>query len=284
MKKLLLIDGHSLLHRAYHAFPSTLRTSQGEMVNAVYGFTRMLLSAIEELKPDYLVVAFDLPQPNFRHHLYVAYQHKRPVMDKELADQIDRVNQVVSTFGIPVLTAPGYEADDVIGTLAKQAEKKDLQTLIITGDRDMMQLVTDKTKLYFPERGVANDRLLGVRPDQVIDYKALVGDSSDNYPGVPGIGPKTATALLRKYQTLNKIYQNLDKIKPSVAKKLKAGRESAELSKKLAKIVTNTPVKLNLKAARVHYNQQKVRQLLKELQFTSLLDKLPKAEKQMELL
>ncbi|PIU02319.1 hypothetical protein COT66_00875 [Candidatus Shapirobacteria bacterium CG09_land_8_20_14_0_10_49_15] len=293
MKKFLLVDGHSLLYRAYHAFPNTLRTRQGEIVNAVYGFTRMLLGVIEELKPDYLAVAFDLPQPNFRHRLYVAYQYKRPAMDRELADQVNRVKQVVETLGIPIFTAPGFEADDVIGSLARQAETAGVATVIITGDRDMMQLAAGQTKLYFPERGLVDNQLLGVKPAQVVDYKALVGDSSDNYPGVPGVGPKTAVSLLQKYQTLNNVYRHLDKIRPVVAKKLREGQESAWLSRKLAKIDTQAPAKLDLVAARVHdYDQEKARQLFEELQFRSLLAKLPgvsqatitKKDQQMELL
>jgi len=292
MKRLVLIDGHAILYRAYHAFPKTLRTRRGEMVNAVYGFTRMLLGVIESLKPDYLIVTFDLPQPNFRHKLYVAYQHKRPIMDRELADQIARINQVVKTFNIPIFTAPGFEADDVIGTLTKQAEKKGVRTVIITGDRDIMQLVGKKTRVYSPVRGFSQGelfdvekvkRLLGVKPDQIVDYKALVGDSSDNYPGVPGVGPKTATQLLQTYQTLDNVYQNLEKIRPAVAKRLKEGREGAKVSKKLAKIVTDVPAKLNLAAARLHdYDEEQVKKLFEELQFKSLMRKLPGVKKNQE--
>ena len=291
-KKFVIIDGNALLHRAFHALPP-MTLKDGTLVNAVYGFTRMLLGVIEELKPDYLAVAFDLPQPNFRHRLYVAYQYKRPAMDRELADQVNRVKQVVETLGIPIFTAPGFEADDVIGSLARQAETAGVATVIITGDRDMMQLAAGQTKLYFPERGLVDNQLLGVKPAQVVDYKALVGDSSDNYPGVPGVGPKTAVSLLQKYQTLNNVYRHLDKIRPVVAKKLREGQESAWLSRKLAKIDTQAPAKLDLVAARVHdYDQEKARQLFEELQFRSLLAKLPgvsqatitKKDQQMELL
>ena len=326
MEKLVLIDGHALLHRAYHAFPPSLRTRKGEIVNAVYGFTRILLTVLKELQPKYVAVAFDLPVPTFRHKEYVGYQVQRPEMDKELKGQIQRVWEVVKALNIPIFTAPGFEADDVIGTLAFQAIAKNqesriknhgkkthdsqfmihnsnLEVIIVTGDRDIMQLVREGVKVYAPEKGFSEgeffDRqkvkeVLGVWPEQIVDYKALVGDASDNYPGVPGIGPKTAVKLLEEFGDLENIYKNLKKISPPVAKKLTEGKESAKLSEKLATIVTNAPVKLNLKACRLKdYDPQKVRQLFEELEFRSLLNKLPSPEaeenkkpkaKQMELL
>lgn len=288
MKRLVLIDGHAILHRAYHAFPTTLRTRKGEIVNAVYGFTRILLGVLKDLKPEYAAVAFDLPVPTFRHKEYVGYQVQRPAMDAELKDQIKRVQDVVQTLNIPIFAAEGFEADDVIGTLAKQAVRKKIEAIIVTGDRDIMQLVNRQVKIYAPVRGFVEaqlfgpkevEELLGIKPEQVVDYKALVGDPSDNYPGVPGIGPKTAVKLLNEFQTLKTIYKNIEKIKPIIAKKLAEGKESAELSKKLAAIVTNAPAKLNLKACRVKdYGREKVRQLFEELEFRSLINKLPRAE------
>lgn len=289
MKRLVLIDGHAVLHRAYHAFPKNLTTrKKGELVNAVYGFTKMLLKVVEDLKPNYLVVTFDLPKPTFRNKLYIGYQHKRPKTDIELINQIKRVHQVVETLNIPIFEVPGFEADDVIGTLAKKASQKNVQTIIFTGDRDIMQLVTNKVKVYSPIRGLSNTelfdkkkvkKLLGVWPKQIIDYKALVGDSSDNYPGVPGIGPITAVQLLKEYKDFKTIYQNIKKLKPNTAKKLSEGRQSALLSRRLAKIVTNVPVKLNLKDCKIHdYNQEKVIKLFQELEFKSLIKKLPHQE------
>ena len=286
MKTLVLIDGHAILHRAYHAFPLTLKTRKGEIVNAVYGFTRMLLNVLENLKPEYLAVAFDLPEPTFRHHEFIGYQAHRPETDKELIDQLKRVYQIVKTLNIPIFTYSGFEADDVIGTLSKQAgKKKNLQTIIVTGDRDLMQLVDKKVKVYAPQKGFAQAELfnpkkvkefLGVRPDQIIDYKALVGDSSDNYPGVPGIGPKTAALLLEKYRTLNNIFKNIERIKPLVAQKIKEGEESALLSQRLATIIRDIDVRLNLKKCQVHdYDKEKVMELFAELEFKSLINKLP---------
>ena len=303
--KLVLIDGHAILHRAYHAFPTTLRTRRGEIVNAVYGFTRILLTVLKELQPDYVAVAFDLPVPTFRHKEYVGYQAQRPAMEKDLVDQVDRVEQVVKALNIPIFTAPGFEADDVIGTLAFQARvpkskiqsaswrtKSKIEVIIVTGDKDIMQLVREGVKVYAPEKGYSGgeffDRqkvkeVLGIWPQQIVDYKALVGDASDNYPGVPGIGPKTAVKLLNQFGTLKNIYKNLKKIPPTIAKKLAEGKESAELSKKLATIVTNAPVKLNLKACRLKdYDPEKVRRLFEELEFRSLLNKLPSQEAEKE--
>lgn len=288
MKRLVLIDGHAILHRAYHAFPKTLTTRRGERINAVYGFSRMLLKVIEDLKPDYLATAFDLPKPTFRHKEFIGYQAKRPQMDAELKNQIERVWQVVKSLAMPVFTKEGFEADDVIGTLAKQAAKKNIEVVIVTGDRDMMQLVDEKIKIYAPIRGFSGaelfssqkvKNLLGVWPKQVVDYKALAGDASDNYSGVPGIGPKTAIKLLAKYKNLDKVLKKINQIEPKVAKKLVEGLESAALSRKLARIVTDAPVKLNLKACRVHdYDQEKAIKLFEELSFKSLIKKLPGIE------
>jgi len=292
MKRLVLIDGHAILHRAYHAFPLTLKTRRGELVNAVYGFTRILLTVLEDLKPGFLAVAFDLPEPTFRHQEYVGYQIQRPEMDRELAGQIERVYQMVKTLNIPIFTSPSFEADDVIGTLAKQAALKNVEVMIVTGDKDIMQLVNKKVKVYAPKRGFAEPEIfdekkvkifLGVTPKQVIDYKALVGDASDNYPGVSGIGPKTAVELLNQYGDLATIYKNLKKIKSLLAQKLKDGKENAYLSQKLATIVTKIPLKLNLKACLVHdYDHQKAIKLFEELEFKSLINKLPGVKKAKE--
>jgi DNA polymerase I len=287
MKRLVLIDGHAILHRAYHAFPLTLKTHRGELVNAVYGFSRIFLTVLEDLKPQYLAVAFDLPQPTFRHQEYVGYQVQRPEMDRELSGQIERVYQIVKALNIPIFTAPGFEADDVVGTLAKQAQN--LEVIIVTGDRDIMQLVNKKVKVYSSRKGFTEPEIfdekkvkefLGVIPKQIIDYKALIGDSSDNYPGVSGIGPKTAVKLLSQFKSLKKIYKNLAKIEPVLREKLKQGKEAAMLSQRLATIVTKVPLKLKLKACLVHdYDQEKAIRLFEELDFRSLIRKLPGIER-----
>lgn len=305
MKRLVLIDGHAILHRAYYAFPATLRTRHGEIVNAVYGFTRMLLSVLKDLHPEYVAIAFDLPKPTFRHKEFIGYQAQRPKMEAELKNQLERVFEVVGALNIPMFMVEGYEADDVIGTLANQAAKKKVEAMIVTGDKDLLQLIKPKIKVYAPKKGFSEPivfdqkkvkKEIGVTPKQIVDYKGLVGDSSDNYPGVHGIGPKTAVKLLSKYKDLDTIYKNVDKMEPKTAKKLAEGAESAALSKKLAQIVTDIPIKLDLKACRVHdYDEEGAIKLFQELGFKSLISKLPGAEvkekkktkkknKQMELL
>ncbi len=284
MKRFVLIDGHAILHRAYHAFPPTLTTRKGEQVNAVYGFARILLGVLADLKPEYIAVAFDRPEPTFRHKEYLGYQVQRPATDKELKDQIQRVKEVVAILGIPIFEKPGYEADDVIASLAKKARKK-TKVIIVSGDKDLMQLVSRQVFLYLPQRGFSEARLcgekevkeiLGIKPQQVVDYKALVGDISDNYPGVPGIGPKTAVKLLQEYGSLENIYKNLGKLPKALVEKLVAGRESAELSRKLAKIVSNVPVKLDFKKCRrIDYDRKRAVELFGELEFRSLINKLP---------
>lgn len=291
MKRFVLVDGYAILHRAYHAFPQTLKTRQGELINAVYGFTRMLLTVIENLKPDFLAVAFDLPVPTFRHQEYIGYQIQRPEMEKELSGQIERVYQVVKVLNIPIYAVPGFEADDVIGTLAMQAiRSKKLEVIIVTGDRDIMQLVNERIKVYAPRKGFSEPEifdqkkvkeLLGIAPSQIVDYKALVGDASDNYPGVSGIGPKSAVKLLLRFKSLKQIYANLPKIESGLSQKLSQEKESAKLSQKLAKIVTNVPIKLDLKACLIHdYDWKKAIKLFEELEFKSLINKLPGIEKE----
>lgn len=281
-KRLVLVDGNAILHRAYHALPA-LTTRNGELVNAVYGFSLMLFKIFSDLHPQYLAVSFDTAAPNFRQTEFVGYKANRPRMDSELAGQIEKVHQLVNAFNIPIVEVDGYEADDVIATLAAQASK--VEVVIVTGDKDLMQLVNDQVKLYMPTRGLSEGQIVGVEevrekmgvpPDQIVDYKGLVGDQSDNYPGVPGIGPKTAIALLEKFGTIEGVYQRLGEIESkTVLDKLALGAESAVLSKKLAKTLTDVPVSLNLKdCVAKDYDRQKVRAFFKELGFRSLVGRL----------
>lgn len=299
-KRLVLIDGHAIIHRAYHALPP-LHSSGGQQANAVYGFISMLLKVISELNPKYLIVTFDLPVPTFRHEAYIGYQATRRVMEDDLKGQIEIVIDTVDSSGIPKFTAMGFEADDVIGTLAKQAaENKEIdEVIIVTGDRDMLQLVTDKIKVYAPIKGLTEARLfdeetvkehIGLTPEQIVDYKALIGDASDNYPGVPGIGPKTAVSLLKEFESLESIYQavrrktpasqrgqqNAKRIAPVVLEKLEKGFESAMLSQKLARISTDAPVGLDLEKAEFKGLEKNERFInkLKELGFKSLVKRV----------
>lgn len=255
MKKLVLIDGNAIVHRAFHALPPLSRQSDGTLTNAVYGFFSMVLKIVGDLSPDYLVVAFDRAAPTFRKQMYAGYQATRPKMSDELAPQFNLLHEVLEKSNIKVEEVDGFEADDIIGTLSEQANKKKIFTIILTGDRDMLQLVDADTQVIAPITGVTNTKLFdeeavkekyGLTPPQIVDYKALVGDSSDNYPGVSGIGPKTASDLVSKYGTLEGIYENLGEISPNLQMKLATDAEQAALAKKLATIDVNVPIKLEL--------------------------------------
>lgn len=255
MSKLVLIDGNAILHRAYHALPY-LTDREGEPINAVYGFVSMLLRIIADLKPSGIAVAFDRKEPTFRKKEFKAYQAHRPEMEEELSGQFDKAKDVIGAFGIPIYDKKGFEADDVIGTIAKKAQIKFDEVDIVTGDRDILQLVNGKVKVYLPIKGLSEGKLygkteveekMGVSPSQIVDYKALVGDPSDNYPGVKGIGPKTAEKLLEEFKDFKAIYKNLGKVDKRVAEKLKKNKELAHISYKLARIVTDVPVEFNVK-------------------------------------
>lgn len=282
MNRLVIIDGHAILHRAYHALPSLI-TSKGVVVNAVYGFTSMLLRVIETLKPTHLVVAFDTPEPTFRNKLFKDYQIQRPKADEEFISQIDTVKNVVSEMGIPMFEKAGFEADDVIGTIAAKADTDEV--VIVTGDRDMLQLVDDKTKIYMPVKGLSESKLYGkdeveekygIKPSQVVDYKALVGDASDNYPGVAGIGPKTASSLLQRFQTLEQIYKKIQEIDSEKVKKaLDDNLASAEMAKKLATIFCGVPVEFSIEKCKLpNLDRPNVHHLLEELEFRTLIPRL----------
>ena len=284
-KKLVLIDGHALAYRAYHALrPDSFSTRQGELTNAVYGFTSMLLAVLRDEQPDYIAVTFDVGR-TFRHEEYPPYKAHREAMPEELATQLQRINQVIEAFNIPVFTAEGYEADDVLGTLARQAAQQGVETLIVTGDTDTFQLIDDNTRVLTSRRRYSDTVIYdeagiqeryGLKPRQIIDYKGLVGDSSDNIPGVRGVGKKTATRLLLEYGSIEAIYEHLDEVKsPRFRKALEEGRGDAFLSKHLATIVTDMPLELDLEACRVaEYDYDRVTALFRELEFRSLLERL----------
>ncbi len=297
MNRLVLIDGNAILHRAYHALPP-LTAPDGTLVNAVYGFASMLLKLYENLSPTHMAVAFDRPGPTFRKKLFKAYQAKRPKMDDELAGQVEKVHELVGAFGIPVFEKDGFEADDVIGTIVGKVSKDTsavsatsdtfatfATVIIVTGDRDLLQLVIDeKVLVYMPTKGLSEAKLygekevaarMGVLPSLVPDLKALAGDSSDNYPGVSGIGPKTAVSLLLKYGSLEAIYRHLSAIAPAAAEKLKHDKESAILGKKLATITRNVPLDVSLPPL-AGLDTAESRAFLTSLHFHSLVKRLAK--------
>ncbi|KKU35510.1 MAG: polymerase protein [Candidatus Beckwithbacteria bacterium GW2011_GWB1_47_15] len=292
-----MIDGHAIVFRAYYAYPASLTTPEGEQINAVYGFASILLSVVRELAPTHIAVAFDLDKPTFRHIDYAGYKAQRPEVDVELTNQLDRVREVVEVLSMPIFQVEGFEADDVIGTLARQAADGG-EVIIVTGDQDAMQLVDDSVRVWLPKRGKQEAKLYGVEevkqkfeltPEQIVDLKALAGDASDNIPGVRGIGPKTATTLLNKFLTVERLYdairsKNLPAVSAAVIKKLADGYEEAVRSKKLAAIVTDVPIKLSWDKCRIHeYDKAKAVKLFNKFGFKSLVNKLPNDEKEEEL-
>ena len=285
MKKLLLIDTFNFLHRAYHALPSTLRDKNGEPTNAVYGVTSMLISVFDQIKPDYAVAALDDVAPTFRVEEFTGYKAHRKPMEDDLASQIPKVFEVIDSFGIKRISLPGYEADDVIGTMVEQHYKdKDLEIIIISNDHDMWQLIKPNVLVMNPTtKGQAEwvgarevEARHGFQPDRVVDYKGLRGDPSDNIPGVYGIGEKTAKKLIAEFDTIEGIYENLDKVQPeTLRKKLEENYEQAVMSKKLATIIQDAPVDTDLQDCKYStFNKGQVKETLEKYRFVSLIKRL----------
>jgi DNA polymerase I len=285
---LLLIDGHALVFRAFFAMPA-LTNSRGEMTNAVYGFTSMLLKVLGEHHPSYAIAAFDPPGPTFRHREFADYKAQRPPAPPEIVRQMPWSREVVTAMNIPIVELPGFEADDVIGTLSGRAEVAGLDVLILTGDLDALQLVTPHVRVYATRRGITDtvvydvDKVFeryGFDPPKVVDFKALRGDASDNIPGVPGIGDKTAMSLVQQYGVLESILDAVPAMKEGRVKKaLEEHRDQAILSKRMATIVTDLDVPLDIEHARYQsYDRERVIALFEELEFRSLVPRLPFAE------
>ncbi len=285
MERLMLLDGNGLIYRGYFALPP-LTTSKGELVNAVFGFCSIVLRGIADIRPDYVAVAFDLQGPTFRHEQYAEYKATRQRMPDDLRDQFPKVREVVKALRIPVYELTGFEADDVIGTITVDAERRGLDTTIVTGDLDMLQLVTDHTRLMTTRSGVENTILydparirerFDLVPAQMIDYKALKGDPTDNIPGVPGVGEKTAAKLIREFGTLDALYERIDEVKPDKLRdKLGEHREQVFMGKDLSTIVRDLPVEFDLEAARLRdYDRETVIRLFREYEFRSLIERLP---------
>jgi DNA polymerase-1 len=285
-ERLMLLDGYGLVYRGYFALPP-LTTSKGELVNGVFGFASIVLRGIADLQPDYLAVSFDLPGPTFRHEQYADYKATRVKMPDDLRDQFPKVREVVKALRIPVYEMPGYEADDVIGTITTQLDPRaDLETTIVTVDLDMLQLVTPRVRLMTTRSGVENtviydvdriDERFGLRPDQMIDYKALKGDPTDNIPGVPGVGEKTAAKLIREFGDLETLFARLDDVKPDKLRdKLTDHRDQVFMGRELSTIVRDLPVTIDLEAARLgDYDRDTVVRLFREYEFRTLIERLP---------
>ena len=284
---LIVIDGHALIHRSFHAIQQPLTvSSSGEDVRAVYGFINAFIRSLSDWNPSHIVITFDLPSPTFRHEMFDEYKAHRPPTPPELRGQFDRVRQLMSTFKVPIFELKGFEADDLIGTISKQAEELGINTLILTGDSDTLQLVTNKVRVLMSSSvqnrslydiQAVRERFGGLGPEFVAEIKALQGDSSDNIPGVPRIGVKTAIKLLTDYGSLEGIYDNLETVKPPGAKKaLEENRDLAFRSKTLTTIVKEAPIKLDLDSASFgDYNREEVIDFLRELEFLSVIPRLP---------
>ena len=283
-RKLVLIDGHALLYRAYHALPATMVTSKGEPTNALYGFLSTVLKVLSEEQPDYVIVCMDRGR-TFRHDLYKEYKAHRAKMPDDLRPQVDRAEEVLQALGIPACGLDGYEADDLIGTLARQADEAGLDTLIITGDSDALQLVREHVHVLVPGRKYSDTvrydparvrERYGFEAERLVEFKALKGDPSDNIPGVPGIGEKTAEELVRNFGSLEALYEKLEQLPPRYRKALEENRELAFLSRDLARIRTDVPIQLDLEGSRFGaYDREAVVHLFRELEFRSLLERLP---------
>ncbi|MFZ4632020.1 MAG: DNA polymerase I [Patescibacteria group bacterium] len=287
--KLIIIDGNALIHRSFHALPPTLRTKKGVLVNAVYGFTSFLLKALNEFHPEYVVLTLDKKGPTFRHETYTEYKATRVKAPDELYEQIPLVKKVAEAFNIPIFELSGFEADDLIGTICEKTNsEKNLEKIIITGDMDTLQLINNKTKVYTMSRGLSDSVLYGdeqvrarynLNPDQIIDYKALRGDPSDNIPGVKGIGEKTASDLLVEFKTLDGVYkavkENSDKIRPRILELLKEHKDNAYLSQDLATIRLDAPLKFSLDdISFTSFKLDNVLSIFSEFEFKSLLPKV----------
>ncbi len=242
-KRLLIIDSNSVIHRAYHALPP-LTAKSGQLVNAVYGFLLVFFKALKDFSPDFVAASFDYPAPTFRHEKYKGYKAKRPPAPENLYSQIPAVKEILNTFGVPIFEKQGFEADDIIGTIARQAPRKkvlpELESVILSGDLDALQLVDSKTKVYSLRKGVKDtvlydrdsvkEKYQGLEPGQLLDFRALRGDPSDNIPGVPGVGEKTAIQLIKEFGSLEEIYENLPLVKDKLREVLIQGKKHAFLS------------------------------------------------------
>lgn len=286
--KILLIDANAIIHRAYHAFPKNLTTTDGKLVNAAYGFTKILLQTLKEFEPEYIVCAFDTRMPTFRHEMFKEYKAHRPKTDAELIEQFPLVKQVVEALNIPLFEVEGSEADDIIGTITKNQSIKTIEKIVVTGDKDLLQLIDKNTKIFLAGTSYSKSKVynesnvekkLGFPHQYLIDYKGLKGDPSDNIPGVKGVGDVTATNLIKKYGTLEEIYQNIEQISGAVQNKLKENADMAKLSKELATIDCQVNLDFQLSKAELKdYDQDKALKLFQELQFRSLVNELPKSK------
>ena len=286
-KVFLIIDANSLFHRAYHALPP-LKTKKGELVNALYGFLLVFLKVLKEINPSYLAACFDYPAKTFRHQQFKEYKATRPPTPQDLVSQIPKIKEVLRVFNVPVFEKKGFEADDLIGTISKKLSKNSsLETVILSGDSDILQLIDKKTRVCFLTRGVKDvllygqkeveQKYQGLKPCQIDDFKALKGDPSDNIPGVKGIGEKTALGLIKEFGTLEDVYLNLEKLKPKLRDLLSRQKKEALLSRSLLEIKKDVPIDFKLKdCQRKDYDLEKLKKVFEKYEFYSLMKKINK--------
>lgn len=291
MSKLVLIDGNAILHRAFHAIPA-LTTPREEPINAVYGFVSILLNVIQNLKPTHLAVCFDEKEKTFRHIEFPAYQSQRPPTHDDLSSQFGKTRDFLTAAGIPIYSKSGFEADDAIGTIANESKMDEV--VIITGDRDILQLVDDKKniKLFMPIGGLSNGKIygeaetverMGVSPELIPDLKGLIGDPSDNYKGVAGIGPVTAIKLLNEFGSIDGIYKNLSKVPEKVREKLIKGEKDAQMSNKLATIIKDVPIKINFtEMDKWNFGSNEVLKLFQDFGFKTLSQRIISVSKKID--
>lgn len=291
-KKIVLIDGHSILHRAFFGIPD-LTNAEGLHTNAVYGFLNILFKILEEEKPDYLTVAFDMHAPTFRHKMFADYKGTRKPMAEELREQVPVMKEVLKSMGVAIVECEGYEADDILGTIARSSEKAGLEVSLVSGDRDLLQLATEHIKIRIPKTKRTGTEIedyyaadvkekYQVTPEEFIDVKALMGDASDNIPGVPGIGEKTATALIAAYGSIENAYAHVDELKPPRAQKnLREHYDMAQMSKTLATIEVNAPIDYRLEDAKLgNLFTPEAHAWMKKLEFKQMQSRFPKQEQE----
>jgi len=283
MNTLFIIDGNAVMHRAYHALPP-FKSADGTPTNVVYGYLSMLNKVVTDFKPDYLISCFDTPKPTFRNKLFKKYQSQRPKIDNDFIVQIPIVKQAVDAAGINRIEKDGYEADDLIGTITRIFETNKFRVVILTGDKDIFQLISDQVFVAAPQLGLANvkifdksevEKKLDVSPNQIIEYKALVGDPSDNYPGASGIGPKTASKLIHQFKNVDNIYKNLEKIESEKIKEvLTKEKDNVYLSRKLATIITDVDINIDIEKLKFKSFNKKLIDFLMQYQMNTLIKRI----------
>jgi DNA polymerase-1 len=286
-KRMVILDSNSILHRSFHALPS-LTTKKGEPISAVYGFLLVLFKAIKEIQPDFICACFDFPALTFRHKEFKEYKATRPPTPKDLVSQIPKIKEILKSFSIPIFEKEGFEADDLIATIAKKAENEVSEIFVLTGDFDTLQIVDKKIKIFFLGKRIKEPSIydekkviseFGILPTQLPDFKALVGDQSDNIPGVPGIGPKTGVEILKCYGNLENLYSRIEKekkLKEKIKKELVANKEKVFLSKDLAKLKDKIEIDFDLKKCSFDkLDFQAFKKALENFEFYSLLKRIP---------